>query len=179
MITPIIETARLLLRPLKVADATLIYNNWASDPEVAKYMNWSLHQSIDDTIEWLSAEEKDIAAETNYTWGFVLKENQELFGSGGIRYNAEYEMYELGYNIMKKYWNLGLTTEAAWAMIDFATQELGISSFLGRHATENPASGRIMEKLGFSFQREGQYTSFDGARLFNSREYLLSVKSTK
>ena len=177
MTTPIIQTARILLRPLKVTDAETVYNNWASDPDVVRFMNYSRHRSVDDTIEWLSAEEKNAASDDSYVWGFVLKENGELFGSGGVTYNAEYEMFELGYNIMKKYWNLGLTTEAAGAMIDFAVKQLGIRSFLGRHATDNPASGKVLEKVGFRFQKEGQYSSLDGTRTFDSRELLLTVDS--
>ena len=91
MLTPTIESTRILLRPLQVSDAETVYSNWASDPFVAKYMNWNLHQSVNDTIEWLSLEEKNIFLETNYTWGFVLMENSVLFGSGGITYNNEYD----------------------------------------------------------------------------------------
>ena len=179
MITPIIETDRIILRPLKVADAEVVYNSWTSDPDVAKYMNWNLHRSVDDTIEWLSAEEKNVLTDTNYTWGFVLKENNNLFGSGGINYNQDYEMFELGYNIMKRYWNRGLTTEAAKAIIGFAVQKLGINFFLGRHAIENQPSGKVLEKLGFRFQRDAMCSSFDGKRTFKSREYLWSSASAE
>ncbi|MCL1872889.1 MAG: GNAT family N-acetyltransferase [Clostridiales bacterium] len=179
MLTPTIESTRILLRPLQVEDAETVYSNWASDPYVAKYMNWNLHQSVNDTIEWLSLEEKNIVLETNYTWGFVLKENNVLFGSGGITYNKEYEMFELGYCIMKKYWDLGLTTEAAQAIIDFGIQKLGITSYLGRHAIENPASGKVMSKLGFCYQKDGEFSSFDGTRTYKSREYLFSINPVK
>ena len=177
MITTDLETARILLRPLSIADAETIFNNWAHDLDVARYMNWNLHQSVKDTVEWLTLEEINIAKETNYTWGFVLKENQGLFGSGGINYNEEFEMFELGYCIMKKYWNLGLTTEAVKAILDFAVQKIGVVTFLGRHAKENPASGKVLEKAGFIFQKEGKFSSFDGRRTFESKEYLFSVNS--
>lgn len=175
MNTPIIETARILLRLLKTADAETIYNNWASDPDVARYMNWNLHQSVRDTVEWLTIEEENVLKETNYTWGFVFKENNELIGSGGLNYNEEQKMFELGYNIMKKYWNLGLTTEASKVIIAFAVQNLGVDSFLGRHAKANPASGKVMEKLGFIYQKDGSYSSFDGQRSFECREYTLRI----
>ena len=89
MITPILETDRLLLRPLKKEDAETAFRNWTSDPDVARFMSWSLHQSVADTIAWLTIEEDNFYKDTNYTWGFVLKENMELLGSGGFHYNEE------------------------------------------------------------------------------------------
>jgi ribosomal-protein-alanine N-acetyltransferase len=163
------------LRPLAITDAETIYNNWASDPDVTQFTSWNLHPSVSATIGWLTVEQKNISLETNYTWGFVLKETCELFGSGGINYNEKYQMYELGYCIMKKHWNSGLTTEASKTIIDFAAQKLGIVSLLGRHAAENIASGKIMEKLGFRYQKNGHISSVDGKRTFNSREYLLQI----
>jgi ribosomal-protein-alanine N-acetyltransferase len=175
MNTPILETKRILLRPLSAADAETIYKNWTSDPEVAEYMRWNLHRSVEETVEWLAAEEAAVDSETNYTWGFVLKENGELFGSGGIVYDELPEMFHLGYNIMKKYWSRGFVTEASKAIIDFASRELGLTSLYAAHAKGNPASGRVMEKLGFIYHNDCSYTSFDGQRTYESREYILNL----
>ena len=175
MITPILETERLLLRPLKISDAETIYNNWATDPEVIKYVRWNAHQSIDVTVEWLSSAEENITSEKNYDWGFILKETGEMIGSGGVYYNDEQKMFEIGYVTMKKYWNKGLTTEAAKVIVDFAVNELNQTTLYACYAKENIASGRIMEKCGFVYQRDGEYSSFDGKRTFEGREYFLSV----
>ena len=51
--TNIIETERLILRPLTLADADTAFNGWSGDLEVAKYVSWLPHHSISDTIEWL------------------------------------------------------------------------------------------------------------------------------
>ena len=175
MITPILETERLLLRPLKISDAEAIYNNWATDPEVSKYVRWSAHQSIDVTVEWLSSAEKNITSEKSYDWGFVLKETGEIIGSGGVYYNDEQKMFEVGYVMMKKHWNKGLTTEAAKAMVDFAVNKLKQTELYARYAKENVASGKVMEKCGFVYRSDGEYSSFDGKRTFQGREYFFSV----
>lgn len=179
MITPILETNRILLRPLKISDAEAIFDNWATDPDVTKYLRWNTHQSIDVTIGWLTFEEENIGNDNSYQWAFVKKENNEIFGSGGLSYNEEHKMLELGYVIMKKYWNQGLTTEAAGAFIDFAVKELNQSKFFAMHAKENPASGKVMEKIGFVYQKDGEYSSFDGKRIFESKEYVLIADSIK
>ncbi len=175
MDTPILETKRIILRPLRVSDADEVFANWTSDPAVAKYMNWNLHQSVEETLEWLKAEEQDLTNNKNFTWGFVLKETGELFGSGGIRFDECRQMFEPGYNIMKKYWNKGLTTEAVTAILSFAVNELGVKSFFARHAKENPASGEVMKKNGFVYQGEGVCTSYDGKRTLESMEYVLNI----
>lgn len=175
MITPNLETNRIMLRPLSINDAAIIFKNWTSDPEVARFMNWNLHQNVEETKEWLTLEEENVKNDNNYTWGFVLKETGELFGSGGIHYYEQYGMFELGYNIMKKYWNQGYTTEASRRILDFAIEELGIKEFLARHAKGNPGSGKVMEKVGFAYQKDGSYSSFDGLRSFESREYILRI----
>ena len=59
MRTPIIETERMILRPLTVADAEDIYERWTSDDRVSKYVRWCTHSSVNDTIGWLSFLEKD------------------------------------------------------------------------------------------------------------------------
>lgn len=175
MLTPTLTTRRILLRPLSMADAQACFNGWTGDRDVTKFMNYSRHVTIDDTNDWLALEQQNLASDTNFTWGLVLKATGELFGSAGVQLNEEYGLWELGYNIMKKYWNLGLTTEAAERIVRFANEELGVCRLLGRHAKDNPASGRVMEHLGFVYQRDSSYTCFDGVRSFESREYLLEL----
>ena len=175
MLTPTLETSRIILRPLEVSDAEAAYNNWTSDPEVARYMRWSKHKSASETVEWLKSEEANIASEHYHNWGFVLKESGELFGSGGVFYNEDQKMFEIGYCMMKKHWGAGLATEAAKAIVDFTAQNLNSISLFACHAKENPASGRVLEKLGFSKQGEGIYKSFDGLREFESWEYVLNI----
>ena len=173
MKTPILETERLILRPLCVNDAEDIYKNWTSDPEVARFMRWELHKDISETREWLSAEEQCVESDSVYNWGFVLKETEELIGSGGLVFIESKGMYELGYNIMKKYWGKGLATEASHMIIDFAKKELNQKQFYCCHAKDNPASGKVMMKVGFKYQNDGVYYSWNRERKFESKEYLL------
>ena len=182
MITPTLETDRIILRPLKVSDAETIYKGWTTDPDVAKYMRWNLHESVDTTAAWLTEVEANLSSETVYDWGFVLKSPQagtletgELFGAGGIYYDDEFGMFELGYNIMKKYWGYGLTVEASQAIIDFAVTELNAKKFLARYVQGNDGSRRVLEKLGFVYQKDGKSESFDGKRKFDNCENILTV----
>lgn len=176
MRTPVLETERLILRPLSVDDAETIYKNWTSDPNVAKFMRWELHKNISETREWLSAEESCIESESVYNWGFVLKETGELIGSGGLVFIEEKGMYELGYNVMKKYWGIGIATEASEKIIDYGINELKQRQFYCCHAKDNPASGKVMMKVGFVYQNDGEYCSWNNERRFECKEYILVVE---
>ncbi|HEX3026883.1 MAG TPA: GNAT family N-acetyltransferase [Clostridia bacterium] len=174
MITPVLKTDRMTLRPLVLSDAEAAFRGWTSDPEVAKYMRWNLHKTVGDTKEWLAAEEENIGSPTYYDWGFVFQETGELIGCGGLVRHDEHGMFELGYNIMRQYWNRGLATEAAGAITDFARRQLGVRAIVCGHAKENPASGKVMEKVGFIYQADSEYLSFDGKKRFGCKEYLLT-----
>ena len=177
----VIETERLILRPLTLADADTAYYGWTGDPEVAKYVSWLPHHSICDALKWLEEvawerEVADIAARRdNYIWGFVLKETGELFGSGGLIWEEGQKRYQVGYNIMKTHWNRGYTTEAMRGILRFAAAMLGIQKVSGGHAKENLASGKVLEKLGFVYDRDDVTAHVDGIRFFDSREYILEL----
>ncbi len=172
--TPVLETERLTLRPITTADAEAIFNNWTSDPEVAKFMRWNLHPHVTATTEWLKLEEAAIDG-GNYNWGFVLKSSGALIGAGGLVWKDSHQMYELGYNLMKAEWGKGLATEASRAMLRFAKEELGQSKMYCCHAVENIASQKVIEKLGFAYAGVDSYQSFDGTRQFESKYYFLEL----
>ncbi len=176
MITPVLESKIMILRPLSLNDADHIFKSWTSDSEVAKFMVWDVHKSVDDTSEWLEMEVENIDREHHYAWGFVLKETGELFGSGGIDFKKELGCYELGYNIMKKYWGQGLTTEAGKVILDFAINTLGEKKFFCRHAVDNIGSKKVMIKLGFEYYADSSYTSLSGKKHFSSKDYYLNIE---
>jgi len=175
MNTPILETERMILRPLSIADASDVFERWTSDDRVSKYVRWCTHRSVEDTKEWIKFEEANISSDKMYQWGFTLKENGYLFGSGGINYNEQEGAYELGYNIMHKYWNQGYTTEAAKAILEFAVKELNQKGFVSWHAVDNPASGAVMRKCGFVYEKNEIHTKFDGVTSFETKKHRLII----
>lgn len=167
---PIIETERLILRPLTVNDAEACFI-WHSDFRVNKFMSYPLITDIEVTRDWLKSVEMD---KTVYYWGFVLKENNLLIGSGDVGPNDFMKGYwGIGYNIRRDYWNMGLTTEAMKAIIAFAHNDLGVDKFCSDHAVDNPASGRVMEKCGMKFHHFGEYSKSDNSATFKAKFYTL------
>lgn len=169
---PILETKRLILRPLTVADASACFE-WARDERVAKFMPYTKAQDISEEIEWLKLVETDTV---EYNWGFVLKENGELIGSGSVGPNKFMDGYwGIGYNIKYNYWNKGLTTEAMQVVINYVYNELGVKKICADHAIDNPASGKVMEKCGLKFHHYGEYSKLDDSATFKAKFYTLEL----
>lgn len=168
MKTPVLETKRLYLKPVTANDAKEIFEGWTSDPEVSKFMRYPTHQSIDDTLGWLQADEVANQGEDLYNWEFVLKANDEIIGTGGLTKFPEAKEFEIGYNIKKKYWNQGITTEAVTEFVRFAKEELGQKKLKSCYCVDNPRSGRVLEKAGFVKVGTGKDQKFDGSVTFDT-----------
>lgn len=162
MITPILESKRLMLRPFNIEDVEDVYNGWESDPEIAKYMFWTSHNDINKTREWINFELEQIEKDDWYRFALELKETGELIGTGLIYFEDEVQGWEIGYNIGQKYWGNGYTTEAMKRVVLFAKNDLDIKQIVGRFAIENPASGNVMLKLGFQIEKEIPYQCNNG-----------------
>ncbi len=169
---PVLETERMILRPLTIADAKAVLE-WSSDARVSRFMSYTDYDDINIAIDWLNALSRE---EKEWNWGFVLKESGKLIGSGSIGENNFMQDYwGIGYNIRYDCWNNGYTTEAMKAIIRFAHTELGINKFCSDHAVDNPASGRVMEKCGLRFHHNGEYSKLDGSATFKAKFYTMEL----
>ena len=164
-----IETERLILRAVTVEDAEAIFA-WASDPDVNKFMIYPLHENTDVTREWLKT--RDINGKDEFDLGFVLKKTGELIGQGGLFYHEDLDAWEVGYNLRKDYWGQGLVPEAIQAIIDYVDKEKGIRAIVGEFAKDNKKSKRVMEKLGMTYWKDGQFSKLDGSVIFESCKYI-------
>lgn len=168
MVTKKIETKRMILRPLTIEDAYDVFE-WAGDAIVNKYMPYPLHKDVRQSEEWIySLGDKN-------EFCFCLKDTGKVIGSGSIVYRSEYEAYELGYNLNRKFWGMGYATEASKAMIQWAYQNLAAHDFMARHANVNKASGNVIKKCGFEFVKFGQYSRYDGSEIFEASYYTLHL----
>lgn len=163
MVTPILETNRLTLRPFKEDDAARAFECWECDPDVARYMFWTSHDDIEKTKEWIAFELGQIEKDDWYRFAMVENSTGQLIGTVILYFEEEVSSWEIGYNLGKAYWGKGYTTEAVEAVIAFAKARLGIGQIVGRYAKENPASGNVMKKLGFIYEKDIPYVCNDGA----------------
>ncbi len=149
-----LETNRLILRQFTMEDTDAMYRNWASDPEVTKFLTWPHHETVEIShtvlTDWVSQYSKDDC----YQWAISLKENgNEPIGSiAAVHMNDVTEMVHIGYCIGKKWWNQGITSEALGALIKFFFEEVGANRVELRHDPKNPNSGKVMQKCGLKYE---------------------------
>lgn len=162
-----IVTERLLLRPLTAADAESAFE-WVSDERVARYMVYTVYNSIEQVREWLKFVETD---DSTYNFGFVRRSDGLLIGSGDVGLDRKNGCWGFGYNFRYDCWGYGYATEAVRAMMKFAHDNFGAEMFCSSHAEPNKASGRVMEKCGLRFCGYGEFSKLDGSCKMRSMEY--------
>ncbi len=151
--TQTIETDRLILRRAIREDAKPMFRNWASNPEVTKYLTWPAHDNVGVT-EWvIDSWIQEYGKENVYQWLIVLKELGEPIGSiSVVRQNESIEEAEIGYCIGQKWWHMGIVSEALSAVIAFLFEEVGMNRISARHDPNNPHSGGVMRKCGMKYE---------------------------
>ena len=147
-----IETERLILRKLELSDVESVYNNWCSDKEVSKYVTWDTHQSINDTAEYVKYKVDLYERNYRFDWVVVIKETNEVIGEiDAVKTSVNYSLVELGYCFGSKYWNQGYATEALTAIVKYLKEVANVEKITACHISTNPASGRVMQKAGMTY----------------------------
>lgn len=151
--TKIIETERLILRPFKVDDAESMFRNWASDPEVTKYLTWPVHESVEVSRHVAKTWQDGYDDPQNYQWAIELKEIHEPIGSiSAVKTDVSTESATVGYCIGHDWWGKGITAEALRGVIAFFFNEVGLNCVNACHDPRNPNSGKVMKKCGMTYE---------------------------
>lgn len=154
---PIIETERLLLRPVTLDDAEAMYA-YASDEENVRY-TFERNKSLEETRNNIA---QFYLANPLGRWGIELKENGLFIGTIDLhKLDPVLKKAAIGYVISKAHWGRGYTTEANRAVIQLAFEEIGMNKLVALHDKDNPASGRVMQKSGMVFSHEEPYARLD------------------
>lgn len=146
-----LETKRLILRAFVPEDKSAMYRNWASDPEVTKYLTWPTHESEEVTGQVVASWVERNAVPDNYHWAIVWKETMEAIGSISVVAMQEAaRKAAIGYCIGKNWWHQGVMTEAFSEVIRFLFEEVGVNRIEAEHDVNNPHSGMVMKKCGLT-----------------------------
>ena len=148
-----IETPRLILRMAQIEDAEPMFHNWASDPEVTKFLTWPAYQSIDSAYPVLNMWIRDYEKPDFYQWMIELKEISEPIGSiSVVHHRDDIAAAEIGYCIGQSWWHKGIMTEALTAVMQFLFKEVGMNRIEAKHDINNPNSGGVMKKCGMKYE---------------------------
>lgn len=144
-ICPRIHTKRLFLRPPGAADAERIASI-VGDWNVARYLaRVPYPYGLADARYFL-----DHVAPGEWVWAITLGDKDKLIGVIGLTSEENGPSAELGYWLSPAHWGQGIATEAARAIVSYGFETLGLPYILSGYFEENPASGRVLEKIGFT-----------------------------
>lgn len=159
---PVIETRRLLLRPFTLSDAGEV-QELAGKREVAETTSYIPHPYEDGMAEaWIASHSVAWADRTRVAYAIEAKDSGRLIGAVSLS-KIDKTNAELGYWIGLPFWGNGYCTEAAKKLLEVAPMEFGIFDIRAVHLLANPASGRVLQKLGLSHAGNEQMPDRNGA----------------
>lgn len=169
-----IETPRLILRRARLDDAHAMFDNWASDPEVTKFLTWPVYETADTANVILGNWIKEYEKEDFYLWMIVLKEIGQPIGSiSAVKHNDRVGKAEIGYCIGRHWWHKGLMSEALQAVIDFLFDQVGMNRIEARHDPNNPHSGAVMQKCGMQYEGTARQSDWNNTGLCDACIYAI------
>jgi len=172
--TVTLETERLILRQFTPDDADAMFRNWASDPDVTKYMTWPTHDSIETTRKVIDSWVVGYENLTKYEWAIVLRSLGEPVGSiAAMGANDNVRSVGIGYNIGKPWWGNGYTAEALICIIKFLFEEVGFNRIVATHEPHNPNSGVVMRKAGMKFEAFRRQAGFRKQAIYDHFDYVI------
>jgi ribosomal-protein-alanine N-acetyltransferase len=161
----VIQTARLLMRKPRAADAEAVFHRYASDPVATRYLSWPTHRSLVDTrafLEWSDAEWAKWPVAGPYL--VFARDDGHLLGGTGLSYKSP-QSAVTGYVFAQDAWGQGFATESLQAMVDL-TRQLGIQRLEAICHVEHRPSAHVLEKCGFQLEEIWrQHTEFPNLTL--------------
>jgi len=149
---PTIETERLKLRPWTLNDAPEV-QRLAGDKDIASTTENIPHPYEDGMAEqWIQTHQEKFERRELVNFAITHRQDRYIIGAIGLVLYVEHKRAEIGYWVGKPYWNNGYCTESAHAILKYGFDVLGLNRILGRHLTRNPASGKVMQKIGMNYE---------------------------
>jgi ribosomal-protein-alanine N-acetyltransferase len=149
---PTLQTQRLVLRPMVLTDAPDI-QRLAGDRDIAS-TTLRIPYPYEDGMaeEWIRSRQAVFDAGEGVAFAIVGRSDASYIGGIGLVLSPPHANAEMGYWIGKPYWNRGYGTEAAGGVLRYAFEQLGLNRVYAAHFRRNPASGRIMQKIGMTYE---------------------------
>ena len=146
----VIETARLRLRAPQPADARVVFDRYAGDPRVTRFLGWPTHRTLADTETFLAFSAAEWARWPAGPYVIESLETGALLGGTGLGFETARQA-ATGYVLAVDAWGHGYATEALAAMRDLAGR-LGVERLYALCHPQHRTSARVLEKCGFMLE---------------------------
>lgn len=152
--TKALQTKRLILRRFQIEDAQAFYENVTSDKRITRYLTWTAHKDVKETKELLTGWMERYENQERYCWAIVWKETDEIVGTiAAPTVKNRTETVEVTYCIGSRWWGQGIVPEALKEVMHYLFEEVQVNRIEAGYDIYNPASGKVLEKVGM--RREG------------------------
>jgi len=154
MTFPVIDTKRLVLRQITMADAENLFA-FFSDSAVMQYYDCERLSNINEAIDLVQRFSEWFERQNGFRWGVALKdEPNTIIGTCGIfAWHKPYRIATLGYELSHQYWKRGIMSEAVRELLAYGFRDLNLNKIRATVVTDNVASAKLLERL--SFKKEG------------------------
>jgi ribosomal-protein-alanine N-acetyltransferase len=152
-----LETSRLIIREFNLEDAEAVYE-FGSNAEVQKHTGNPLLTSLDEAAALIkNVFQADYHKHGFGRWAVIYKPDNKVIGFAGLKFLEHNQEIDLGYRFLPNYWNLGIATEASKPIVEYGFKALNLDKIIGVVMQSNPASVRVLEKLGFEYYKTAEY----------------------
>ncbi|RRR67030.1 MAG: N-acetyltransferase [Candidatus Viridilinea halotolerans] len=145
---PTLETARLHLRAFALSDSSAVERLAGAAAIADTTLNIPHPYPQGAAADWIASHSERAQRGNGWTWAITTQSGGELLGAIGLSLVAQHQRGEMGYWMGQPFWNQGYTSEAAVAVLHHAFTIIGINRIYAYHFVRNPASGRVMQKIG-------------------------------
>ena len=150
-----IETERFFLREILPTDVDGLFE-LDSDADVHRYLGNKPVENKNQIIDVISFIRQQYIDNGIGRWAIIDKETNGFIGWAGLKLiteetNNHIDFYDLGYRLIKKYWNKGIGTEVALATLKYAFNKLNLTELYAMADCDNVGSNKILKKIGFDF----------------------------
>lgn len=165
-----LQTERLSLRPMQDADASFLLE-LMNEPAWARYIREHEVRTEDDAVRHIQSHHMPVY---EAGLGFLLVErsaDRAPLGICGLVQREYLDTPDIGFAVLQRYWGDGIAFEASQAIIQYADDALKLSRLYAITLPDNPRSVRLLERLGFCFDRHfDEPESGDTLNLYSRRQ---------
>jgi len=165
-LSPVLTTPRLQLRELSAADAPFIFE-LVNDPSWLRYIGDKSVRDVEAAQRYIEGGPMRMYAERGFgLWLVERREDGSPLGICGLVKREQLEDVDLGFAFLPRHWRRGYATESARAVLGHALGALGLTRIVAITSTDNAASARLLENLGFRLETMLHWPPQEPVRLY-------------
>ncbi len=170
---PELYTERLRLGKIRTKDLPLI-TEYANNKKISdNTLSFPFPYAEENAVFWMEMEIQGFQKKENFIFAIYEKKSDQFIGGIGLHIDKNNNKAELGYWIAEPFWNKGFASEAGNEILNYGFNILGLNKIFGTHFLYNPASKRVLRKIGMYKEAEMKQHYFKNGKYEDVIQYCL------